>query len=225
VAWLIVTWLAALACSFFTFGASDAAATAATGVEAGVEGANAADKVEETTSLIERITNIIKNLVNKLKSFFQEVGKNKKLLSEGKNVIEDTTKTAAKDATETAGKAADASKDASKTASAAKKLLDPVKEKLNEVKENFNQNIAHPLQGLQQSATDRGTSSFGSYLGDMQGKEPSRLTGILTDTAEEQTSDAFGKAADPSNENADQKAAEDNGAGFLGMGVDGDLKG
>ena len=102
--WLIVTWVAALAASFFTFGASDAAATAATTVEAGVEGANAADKVEETSSFIERIVNIIKSIIEKLKGFAQEVGKNHALLKDGKEVVGKDAEDAAK-AGEDAGKA------------------------------------------------------------------------------------------------------------------------
>lgn len=222
--WLIVTWLAALACSFFTFGASDAAATAATTVEASVEGENAASKVEETSSLIQRITKIIKDLVNKLKSFFQEVGKNQKALSEGKNVIK-SSETAAKDTEKAASTAGKAGSDASKATSTAKKAADAVKDKVSETADNFKNNIAHPLSGLQKSATERGNSSFGSYLGDTPEDGSSRITGTLNDVGLEQTSNALGDAADPSKENADQEAAEKNGAGFLGVGIDGDLKG
>jgi uncharacterized protein YukE len=213
--WLIVTWVAALACSFFTFGASDAAATAATTVEASVEGANAADKVEETGSLIERITNILKNLISKLKSFFQEVGKNKNLLGEGKNVLKDG-ETAAEDA----GKAGEtAAKDAGK----AGEKTNPLAKKWDETKKNFNENITHPVQGLQKSATERGNSSFSSYLLDKSGDEPSRLTGNLVDVGSEQLSGAIGKSYDPSGDNADQTAAEENGASPFD--IDSDLKG
>jgi hypothetical protein len=213
--WLIVTWVAALACSFFTFGASDAAATAATTVEAGVEGANAADKVEETGSLIERITNILKNLMSKLKSFFQEVGKNKKLLSEGKNVLKD-----GKNAAEDAGKVGEtAAKDAGK----AGEKTNPLAKQWDETKKNFNENIAHPVQGLQKSATERGNGSFSSYLLDKSGDEPSRLTGNLLDVGKEQLSGAVGKSFDPSGDNADQTAAQENGA--AAPDIDSDLKG
>lgn len=219
--WLIVTWLAALACSFFTFGASDAAATAATTVEASVEGANAADKVEQTSSLIERITTILKNLMAKLKSFFQEVGKNKKLLSEGKSVLKDTEK-AAKGTEKAAADAGKAGEDASKAAEDAKNI-NPLQKKWNETKENFNQNIANPIQGLQKSATERGNSSFSSYLLDKSTGEPSRMTGNLTDVGSEQLSGAMGKSLNPSGDNADQTAAEENGASPLD--IDSDLKG
>jgi uncharacterized protein YukE len=158
--WLIVTWVAALACSWFTFGASDAAAGAATAVESSVEGANAAEKVEETGSFIDRIVNIIKDIISKLKSFAQEVSKNHSLLKEGKEVLPAAEKDGAKAAEGAAGKAGGEAGKAGEAVSDADK---PgfFANKFNEAKEG----IQHPIKGLQDTAIDMNKSgSFSGYL-------------------------------------------------------------
>jgi uncharacterized protein YukE len=157
--WLIVTWVAALACSWFTFGASDAAAGAATAVESSVEGANAAEKVEETGSFIDRIVNIIKDIISKLKGFAQEVSKNHSLLKEGKEVLPAAEKDGAK-AAEGADKAA---ADAGKAGEAASSADKPgfFANKFNEAKEG----VQHPIKGLQDTAIGVNKSdSFSGYL-------------------------------------------------------------
>lgn len=199
--WLIVTWVAALAASFFTFGASDAAATAATGVEASVEGANAADKVEETGSFIERIVNIIKSIIEKLKSFGKEIGKNHTLLKQGKEVLPSAEKdgaeaaeNAGKDAAESAGKdteeaASDAGKagegdvhgnegDSSSSSGNSEDKPNFFQNKYNEAKEG----IQHPMQKLQDTATSaRNSGNPLSYLVNTGAEGPSPLVDTLAD--------------------------------------------
>jgi hypothetical protein len=190
--WLVVTWVAALACSFFTFGASDAAATAATGVEAGVEGANAADKVEETSSFIERIVNIIKSIIEKLKSFAKEVGKNHSLLKQGKDVLPAAEKDGAK-AAEDAGKdgtkaAEDAGKsdgdvhgnDGNSSDSSSNSSNKPnfFQNKFNEAKEG----VQNPMTKLQENATSaRNSGNAFSYLVTKGEDGPSPLVDTLSD--------------------------------------------
>lgn len=192
--WLIVTWVAALACSWFTFGASDAAAGAATAVEASVEGANAAEKVEETGSFIERIVNIIKDIIEKLKGFAKEVGKNHSLLKEGKEVLPAAGKDGAK-------AAEDAGKDGAKAAEdAAKDGAKPgfFQNKWNEATEG----AQHPIKGLQDTAIKANKSdTFSGYLttGEAGGLSPlgdmaadsglqtgGKIVGTLDDGAAEQ---------------------------------------
>lgn len=214
--WLIVTWVAALAASVFTFGASDAAATAATGAEAAVEGANAADKVEETTSLLDRITTIIKNIIEKLKSVLKDVKSAEKDLRDGKGVLKEG---------ESAGKDAEsAAKDAGKAASDTKNP-NFVQKQWQETRKNFNQNVRHPLEGLQESAQQRGNQSFGSYLTSHENGETSKLTGTLLDAGKESLSNLAGQTLNP--ESGNQAQAQQDGAGFLGVGpgIDRDLQG
>ncbi|HEX3784699.1 MAG TPA: hypothetical protein VHX38_33980 [Pseudonocardiaceae bacterium] len=109
VEWLIVTWVAALASTVFTFGASDAAATAATTAEVATEGANAADKVEEATSLVEKIVNVLKKLVQDLKDI-QKAWKDLKDVKEVGTAAKDGEK-AAKDAETVAKDGEKAAKD------------------------------------------------------------------------------------------------------------------
>lgn len=231
--WLIVTWLAALAATVFTFGASDAAATAATGVEASVEGANAADKVEETTSLIERITNIIKDIIEKIKGVFKDLKSAEKDLRDGKNILKDgkDAEKAGKDAESAAKDGEAAAKDGEAAAKDGEKSGDSTQnqnyfqKQWNETKENFNQNIQHPLDGLQKAAQDRGNKGFGSYLTGHEGDEPSKLTGTLLDAGKESLSNLTGQTLNGQDES--QAEAQQNGAGFLGLGsgIDQDLQG
>lgn len=235
--WLVVTWLAALAASVFTFGASDAAATAATGAEAAVEGANAADKVEETTSLLDRITNIIKNIIEKLKSVLKDVKSAEKDLRDGKNVLKDGEsaakdgEAAAKDGEAVAKDGEGAAKDGESAAHDGEKSggdnkTDNVFQKQwNDAKEKFNQNIQHPVQGLQRSAQERGNQSFGSYLTSHEDGEPSKLSGTLLDVGKETVSNLAGQTLNPQDDS--QAEAQQNGAGFagLGPGIDEDLQG
>lgn len=109
--WLIVTWIAAQAAAVFTFGASEAAAGAATAVEVGTESANAADKVEEATTLVEKIVNIIKQLWSKIQNMVKYVGKMKDAEKAAKDA-----ETAAKDGTKVASDADKAASDANKAA-------------------------------------------------------------------------------------------------------------
>ncbi len=109
--WLIVTWLAAQAAAVFTFGASEAAAGAATAGEVAVESANAADKVEEATTLVEKIVNIIKQLWSKIQNMVKYVGKMKDAEKAAKDAED-----AAKDGTKVASEADKAASGADKAA-------------------------------------------------------------------------------------------------------------
>ena len=233
--WLIVTWVAALAASVFTFGASDAAATAATGVEAGVEGANAADKVEETTSLIERITNIIKDIIEKIKGVFKDLKSAEKDLRDGENILKDgkDAEKAGKDAESAAKDGESAAKDGESAAKdgeggdSSSNTQKPgyMQKQWNEFKENVHDNIQHPLQGLQKSAQERGNQGFGSYLTSHGDGETSKLTGTLLDAGKESLSNLTGQTLNGQDES--QAEAQQNGAGYLGLGsgIDEDLKG
>jgi hypothetical protein len=191
--WLIVTWVAALAASFFTFGASDAAATAATGVESAVEGANAADKVEETGSFIERIVNIIKNIIEKLKGFAKEVGKNHSMLKDGKEVLGKDAGKAGEDAGKAGEDAGKAGEDAGKAGDDKTAPSDSGEQgggsgnsdnkpnffqnKYNEAKEG----LQHPIQSLQENATGRSGQNPWQYLTTPGENGPSRLGDTFLD--------------------------------------------
>jgi hypothetical protein len=242
--WLIVTWIAALATSWCTFGASDAAATAATGVEAGVEGANAADKVEETSSLIERIVNVIKGIIEKLKSiakdpkgFGKEVSKNHATLKAGDKVIDKGGEDAGK-AGEDAGKAGDGDKPAGDDPGKAGD--DPgnagdgntptsdtgggdqkpnfFQNKWNEAKEGFKD----PVGKLQDTNSDaRSAGNAFSYLTTKSGDGPSPLNDTLIDAGVNAGGKITGTLLDGS---ADQENGPD-GWGSQSGTIDQDLQG
>lgn len=183
--WLIVTWLAAQAAAIFTFGASEAAAGAATAVEVGTESANAADKVEEATTLVEKIVNIIKQLWSKIQNMVKYVGKMKDAEKAAKDA-----ETAAKDGTKVAGDADKAASDADKAAGDADKAAgdagkdggkadgdgsssdspsntkDPnyLQKKWGETKENWN-NKTNPTIDPN-TGVAKGGQSFGNYMSD-----------------------------------------------------------
>jgi hypothetical protein len=90
--WLVVTWLAALAAEAPTFGGSTAAAGAATTAEVGVEGASAADKVEQATSLVDRISSVFEKIVGQLKNLGKDVGDVDKAVSDGDKALTDGDK-------------------------------------------------------------------------------------------------------------------------------------
>jgi hypothetical protein len=235
--WLIITWVTALATSWCTFGASDAAAAGATAVEASVEGANAADKVEETTSFIDRIVNIIKNIIEKLKSiakdpkgFGKEILKNHSDLKAGKEVLSDAEKDGAKaaehageDTTESAAAHAegDASSDASRAAADAK---DPYqqpgffKNKYNEAKEGLN-----PVSKLQDNnIAARQSSNAFQYLTKKTGSGPSPLADTFLDTGIK----AGAKITGSLDDNAiDQEDDGPSGWGSQSGTIDQDLQG
>jgi hypothetical protein len=240
--WLIVTWVTALATSWCTFGASDAAAAAATSVEAGVEGANAADKVEQTGSLIERIVNIIKNIIEKLKSiakdpkgFKNEIAKNHSLLKQGKDVLPSAEKGAAK-AGESAGKdaghaasdtaASDASKagDSAKAGDGTAPASDTGKpgflqNKLDEAK----QGLQHPLQELQETNTDaRKSGNMFSNLVTNGDKGPSPLVDTFMDTGIKGGTKITGTLLDGS---ANQQDDGPDGWGIQSGTIDQELQG
>jgi hypothetical protein len=87
--WLIVTWVAALAAEIPSCGASTAVAGAATAGEVSVGAANAAEKVDQATTLVERITSIFQKIMSELKEL-KDAGKAvngaRKALKEGKNL-------------------------------------------------------------------------------------------------------------------------------------------
>jgi len=60
--WLVVTWVAAQLAAIPTCGASEAAAAAATPVEAGISTAKAANEVNKVRSLIQKIMNVLKRI-------------------------------------------------------------------------------------------------------------------------------------------------------------------
>ena len=175
--WLIVTWVAALAATVFTFGASDAAATAATTVEVATEGANAADKVEEATSLVEKIVNVLKKLMQDLKDI-QKAWKDLKDVKEVGTAAKDGEK-AAKDAETVAKDAETVAKDGEKAAkdgetvakdgekaegdaATAESKSNPIKDKADELKGNFNEKLHNDEashQSLGDYLTKNGTES------------------------------------------------------------------
>jgi uncharacterized protein YukE len=168
--WLIVTWVAALAATVFTFGASDAAATAATTVEVATEGANAADKVSEATSLVEKIVNVLKKLMQDIKDI-QKAWKDLKDVKEVGTAAKDGEK-AAKDAETVAKDGEKAEGDATKAEGDASKS-NPVTDKAKELKENWgkqvnNSETAH--QGLGTYLTTGTEHGIGSVAKDV-GKE------------------------------------------------------
>ncbi|NIH82701.1 WXG100 family type VII secretion target [Amycolatopsis viridis] len=69
VEWLIVTWLAALAATFITFGGSEAAAAAATAVRAGTETTKVSRWVQRLTTVLDKI----KSLIDKIKAFLDRI--------------------------------------------------------------------------------------------------------------------------------------------------------
>lgn len=156
--WLIVTWVAALAAEIPTFGASTAAAGAATTGEVAVGSANAAEKVEQTTSLIGRITNIIRKIMSELKKLKDA----EKVLREGKSLkgVKDV---------KSAGKAADEAKKAEKAAKATKdtgllgkakdwgtgKAKEFVDKKTKFMKEDLDSLVHNPQGRLQEMAHSR----------------------------------------------------------------------
>ena len=176
--WLIVTWVAALAATVFTFGASDAAATAATATEVATESANAADKVEEATSLVEKIVNVLKKLMQDLKDI-QKTWKDLKDVKEVGTAAKDGEKaakdaeTVAKDGEKVAKDGEAAAKDGEKAEQDAAKS-NPIKDKANELKDNFNDKLHNSEtagQSLRDYMTKNGTESgFGGVAKDV-GKE------------------------------------------------------
>jgi uncharacterized protein YukE len=230
--WLIVTWVAALAASFFTFGASDAAATAATGVEASVEGANAADKVEETGSFIERIVNIIKSIIEKLKGFAKEVSKNHSMLKDGKEVLGKDAGKAGEDAGkagedagkagEDAGKAGDektAPSDSGESGGSGNSEDKPnfFQNKYNEAKEG----LQHPIQSLQENATGRSGQNAWQYLTTPGEHGPSKLGDTFADAGLKGGAKIVGGADDGA---LDQENGPD-GWGSQSGTIDQDLQG
>jgi uncharacterized protein YukE len=184
--WLIVTWVAALAATVFTFGASDAAATAATGVEVATESANAADKVEEATSLVEKIVNVLKKLMQDIKDI-QKAWKDLKDVKEVGTAAKDGEKaakdaeTVAKDGEKAAKDGETAAKDGEKAEQDAAKS-NPIKDKANELKDKFgdqlhNSETAHQglgsylttgtEHGIGGVAKDVGKETLSNTLGDM----------------------------------------------------------
>ncbi|HEX3784695.1 MAG TPA: hypothetical protein VHX38_33960 [Pseudonocardiaceae bacterium] len=234
--WLIATWVVALATSVFTFGASDAAATAATAAEATVEGANAADKVEQTTSLIQKIVKAIEDIIEKIKSFGHEISKNHSLLSEGKDAIESTegaakeagkaAEAAGKDAgkaAESAGKDAGAAgKDAAETVKGAQKP-NLFQNKLNEAKEG----LANPIKHMQENVTSNAGKGFGSYLTSGSGSGPSPLADTFIDAGLEAGANETGNLVDPMGNSYQRTDAEDGPSGWPSQSgtIDEDLKG
>lgn len=90
---VVITWIAAQAAAAFTFGASEAAAGAATVGEVAEGTAEAGSKVEETSSLLSKIINVLKkimaqikeigsNLRHPLQTFMEEGGKGAKALED-----------------------------------------------------------------------------------------------------------------------------------------------
>ncbi|MET9634264.1 hypothetical protein ABZX92_43105 [Lentzea sp. NPDC006480] len=60
--WLVVTWIAAQLAAIPTCGASEAAAAAATPVEAGISTAKAGNEVNKVRSIIQKIMNVLKRI-------------------------------------------------------------------------------------------------------------------------------------------------------------------
>ncbi|MEU0885302.1 hypothetical protein ABZ345_42490 [Lentzea sp. NPDC005914] len=60
--WLVVTWIAAQLAAVPTLGASEAAAAAATPVEAGISTAKAGNEVNKVRSVIQKIMNVLKRI-------------------------------------------------------------------------------------------------------------------------------------------------------------------
>ncbi|MGW4207385.1 hypothetical protein ACWEIJ_05305 [Lentzea sp. NPDC004789] len=81
--WLVVTWVAAQLAAIPTCGASEAAAAAATPVEAGISTAKAGNEVNKVRSLIQKIMNVLKRIREVLreskigKAFVEGVAKDK----------------------------------------------------------------------------------------------------------------------------------------------------
>ncbi|HEV3356027.1 MAG TPA: hypothetical protein VG247_04485 [Pseudonocardiaceae bacterium] len=169
--WLIVTWLAAQAAALFTFGASEAAAGAATAVEVSTESANAADKVEEATTLVEKIVNIIKQLWSKIQNMVKYVGKMKDADKAAEDAAKDGTKVAG-DASKAASEADKAAGDAGKAASegdkaagdAGKADKNYLQNKVDETKENWN-NKTNPTIDPN-TGVAKGGQGFGDYMKD-----------------------------------------------------------
>jgi hypothetical protein len=108
---VVITWIAAQAAAVFTFGASEAAAGAATVAEVGEGTAQAGAKVEETTGLLNKIISVLKkimdtikeiggNLKHPLQTFMDEAGKGGKALKD----VETEGKTASQIFNEAIGK-------------------------------------------------------------------------------------------------------------------------
>ena len=218
--WLIVTWVAALACSWFTFGASDAAATGATAVEASVEGANAADKVEETGSFIQRIVKIIKDIVEKLKSiaknpkaFKDEVKNNHALLKDGKDVVGKNAGKAGEDAGKADG--AGGKDEGGETSSdGAKDQPGFFKNKYNEAKEG----LQDPVKALQKNATGRSGQNAWQYMTTKGEHGPSPLVDTLIDGGLNTTAKITGTLGDSS-------LHQETGQGGESDNIDQDLRG
>lgn len=71
VEWLVITWLAAQAAAFVSFGASEGAAAAATVAEV----ANATEKGEQVVSTVQKIINMIEDVFSKIKGVVEDVQK------------------------------------------------------------------------------------------------------------------------------------------------------
>lgn len=188
--WLIVTWVAALAATVFTFGASDAAATAATTVEVATEGANAADKVEEATSLVEKIVNVLKKLMQDIKDI-QKAWKDLKDVKEVGTAAKDGEKaakdaeTAAKDGEKAAKDGETAAKDGEKAEGDASKS-NPIKDKANELKENWGKSVGNnetAHQGLGQYLTTGTEHGIGGVAKDVGKETLSNTLGDLGNNA------------------------------------------
>lgn len=229
--WLIVTWVAALACSWFTFGASDAAAAAATPVEAGVEGANAADKVEETSSFIDRIVNVIKNIIEKLKSiakdpkgFKNEVKSNHALLKEGKDALPAAEKDGAKaaeNAGKDGGKAAEHSGEGGSEGSAGDSESSSPGDKPNFFQNKWNEakeGAQSPVRALQENATGRSGQNAGQYLTTKGESGPSPLGDIIIDAGINTGAKITGTLDDGALD-------QEDGSGGESSTIDQDLKG
>lgn len=161
--WLIVTWVAALAAEIPTCGCSTVAAGAATAGEVAVEGANAAEKVQQTTSLLEKIANILKKITSELKKLKDA----QKLLKDGKSAKGIKDVKSAEAAAKEAEKAAKGGKDAAKES---KSLVDRAKEfgqkqldsRVNNPRKDLNNWIHNPQGRLQEMAHNR-TGQLGHH--------------------------------------------------------------
>jgi hypothetical protein len=193
--WLIVTWLAAQAAAVFTLGGSEAAAGAATAVEVSTESANAADKVDEATTLVEKIVNIIKQLWSKIQNMVKYVSKMKdaeKAAKDAETAAKDGTKVASdaskadKAATEADKAATDANKAAGDAGKAGEGGKDPnfLQQKWNETKENWNSKTNSNPTIDPNTGVAKGGQGFGSYMSDKLGDQ-AKDTGkeILTGAA------------------------------------------
>lgn len=229
--WLIVTWVAALACSWFTFGASDAAATGATAVEASVEGANAADKVEETGSFIQRIVKIIKDIIEKLKSiaknpkaFKEEVKSNHALLKQGKDALPAAEKDgaeAAENVGKDGGKAAEHAGESGGEGSAGDAASSNAEDKPNFFQNKWNEakeGIQNPVGKLQEAATDRSGQNAWQYMTTKGKTGPSPLGDIAIDAGLNTGAKVTGTLDDGAFDQQD-------GSGGESSTIDQDLKG